>query len=83
VLGALICRNDLVFEKKNSCVLCSLSIWQHISSQVGPSFSERRCGRWLGGIATLGANGLGFFPGRMGGDLVFGLNAVSLGKLLC
>jgi hypothetical protein len=37
-----------------------------------------------GGIMTFGANGHGlFFPGCMDDDLVFGLIAASLGKLLC
>jgi hypothetical protein len=40
-------RNDLVFEKKNLLRLCKLSIWRLKGFQIGLSFSERRCSRWL------------------------------------
>ena len=79
-----ICRNDLVFEKKKSCVLlCRLSIWRHRSYQVGPSFSERSCDRWLWRVRDSWCERpRSFFPGCMGGDLVFGLTVARLGKLL-
>nr|ACG26955.1 hypothetical protein [Zea mays] len=60
-----------------------LSIWRHRSYQVGPSFSERSCDRWLWRVRDSWCERpRSFFPGCMGGDLVFGLTVARLGKLL-
>jgi hypothetical protein len=84
VLGALICRNDLVFEKKK--LVCSLQLI-HLASYKLSSWAilQREEMRPLAveGSRLLVRTASDFFSGRMGGDLVFGLNAVSLGKLLC
>jgi hypothetical protein len=78
-----ICRNDLVFEKK---ILCYPLQVIHLPSQKLSSwaiFSDRSCGRWLWRVrGSWCERPRSFFPGCMGGDLVFGLTVASLEKLL-
>jgi hypothetical protein len=79
-----ICRNDLVFEKK---ILCSPLQVIHLASQKLSSWAilQREELRPLvveGSRLLVRTTMVFFFPGCMGGDLVFGLTVARLGKLL-
>ena len=67
-------RNDIVFEKKKILLPCRLSIPLPIAFVHGLFYRRRSCDLWLWRLRNTWCGWpRTFFPGHMGGGLVFGL----------